>query len=127
MLNNNYQYVYDYATPSNSDTIQVNFKGGISSSSNYVCFIKEYQVNLKHLYRSYEANCAYDTTDTIRITSIPSRIFSPDYYYEFVIYKNNNGATMSLTLNSLNNFLAQVSTIDSTGTSNIINRDYILI
>lgn len=103
------------------------YPGGILSSVNYVCFIKEYSVNSRHLYRSYEANCAYYTTDTIKITSIPSRILSPDYYYEFAIYINSNGASMSLALSSSNTFLAKITSVDSTGNTNVINRDFVLI
>lgn len=53
ILNNNYQYVYDYVTPSNSDAIQIVYPGDISESYNYQCFIREYPNQAKHLYRSY--------------------------------------------------------------------------
>jgi hypothetical protein len=39
-MNNNYQYVYDYVTTSNSDAIGVVYPGGISNSNSFVCFVK---------------------------------------------------------------------------------------
>ena len=52
-FSNNYAYVYDYTTPGNSDALAIVYPGGISSSYDYSCFIKEYPPQQKHLYRSY--------------------------------------------------------------------------
>lgn len=50
-FNSNHQYVYDYASSGNSDALAIVYPGGISTSHNYVCFIKEYPPEKKHLYR----------------------------------------------------------------------------
>lgn len=127
IFNNNYQYVYDYVTPGNSDGIVVVFPGGISNTYTYSCFLKEYSFLSRHLYRSYEATCAYYTTDTIRITAIPSHVISPDYYYEIAIYRNNNGAAMGLTLSSSNYFWATVQTVNTHNSYTVINQDFLLV
>lgn len=126
IFNNNYQYVYDYVTPGNSDGIVVVYPGGISNTYTYSCFLKEYSYLSRHLYRSYEANCAYYITDTIRITAIPSHIISPDFYYEITIYRNNNGAAMGLTLSSSNYFWARVQTVNTHNSYTVINQDFLL-
>jgi hypothetical protein len=126
ILNNNYQYVYDYVTPSNSDAIAIYYPGGISNSYSYSCYLKEYSFLARHLYRSYEAICDYYTTDVIRIKSIPSHILSPDYYYEIAIYRNDNGAAMGLTLNTNAYFWAIIQTLNTLSSYSVINQDFVL-
>lgn len=66
----------------------------------------------------------------MRISAIPSHVISPDFYYEFVIYANNNASTMNFNLNPNNYFWAQVnsvSTLSSYSNSVIPNQNFILI
>ena len=49
-LQHNYQYVYDYESPNNSDAIAVYYPGGISSSYTYWCLLREYPLDKPHLY-----------------------------------------------------------------------------
>lgn len=113
-------------TPGNSDAIAIVYPGGLSSSYSYSCFLKEYPFLSRHLYRSYEANCDWYTTDVIRITSIPSHILSPDYYYEIAIYRNNNGASMGLTLNTNAYFWATIQSLNTLNSYTVINQDFLL-
>ena len=126
IFNNNYQYVYDYVTPGNSDAIAIYYPGGLSNSYSYSCFIKEYPFLARHLYRSYEATCGWYTTDVIRIESIPSHILSPDFYYEIAIYRNNNGASMGLTLSSSAYFWAAIQSLNTLNSYTKINQDFLL-
>lgn len=52
-FHHNFQYVYDYETPANSDAIVVEYRGGINSAYTYVCFLKEYPPGKKYLYREH--------------------------------------------------------------------------
>lgn len=46
--------------------------------------------------------------------------------YEFVIYRNNNGASMSLTLNS-GNFWATIQSLNTQASYNVIYQDFVLV
>ena len=127
LLNHNYQYVYDYETINNSDALVVYYPGGISSSYKYSCFIKEYPIGKRHLYREHEAKCAYYTSNTIRIESIPSYTMNPDYYYEITIYRNDNGALAYLTANTADTFHALVRTVPTLASYTVVNEDYLLV
>lgn len=119
--------MYDYETINNSDAIAIYYPGGISSSYTYSCFIKEYPIGKRHLYRDHEAKCAYYTTNTIRIESIPSYTMNPSYYYEITIYRNNNGAQAYLTANTGDTFHALVRTVPTLSSYTVVNEDYLLV
>lgn len=51
---------------------------------------------------------------------------SPDMTYEIAIYRNNNGASMSLTLNSAN-FFATIQSLNTHNSYTVIYQDFLLV
>ena len=127
IFNNNFQYVYDINTYSNSDALVVEYPGGINSAHNYYCLVKEYLPNKRHLYTEFEVPCAYYAANKVRVTANPSHILSPNYYYELTIYRNDNGANCYIADHTADTYFVNLETHDALTSPNVVNRDYLLI
>ncbi len=70
-------------------------------------------------------NCVYYSTTQILIKSIPSRIMTPNYYYEFIIYKNTGSSSSLINVPAATNYILQVGTVDRYTGGGIQYYDYI--
>jgi hypothetical protein len=116
-LNNNYQYVSNYQMSTNSessssDGITIYVPGSGLSNSAYYCYAREYAANQYTFYREYVVNCIYYSTTQILIKSIPSHIMTPNYYYEFIVYKNAGSGSSLISIPAATNYIMQVGTVD---------------
>lgn len=90
---------------STSDGIIIYVPGSGITNNAYYCLAREYAANQYSFYREYVVNCVYYTTTQILIKSIPSRIMTPNYYYEFIIYKNTGSGSSLISVPSATNYI----------------------
>lgn len=111
-----YDYVYNEATPANSNNIIVTYPAasGISSGLTYYCILKEYTAGAYHLYNEWLPKCEYATTNQIRIWAIPGHILSSAKTYEITIYKVDNANNNMFAVPSTNTYNALLTSYTAT-------------
>lgn len=110
---------------STSDGIVIFIPGSGLTNNAYYCFAREFPANQYSFYREYVVNCVYYSTTQILIKSIPSRIMSPNFYYEFIVYKNTGSGSSLIAEPSTPNYIMQVGTVDRYTGGGVLYYDYI--
>ncbi len=118
IFNNNYNYVSTYSMTSNSevvssDGIVISLPVTVAGGTTYYCFAREFPANQYSLYKEYVVNCAYYSTTQVLIKSIPSHIMKPNFYYEFIVYRNGGSGSSLLSVSSSSSYVLQVWTVDA--------------
>ena len=105
-LNNNFQYVSQYVMGSNaedttnSNSIIFSLPSTVPGGSNFKCVAREYSPTKYQLYDEYPVTCTLYSTTQVLVQSLPSHIFSPSFYYDFIVYVNAGSSSPFITANS---------------------------
>lgn len=105
-FSNSFDYVYNEVNSANSHNLIIQYpSSGIVNSVSYYCILREYVQGSYEKYNEWYPSCAYETTNQVRIWTIPGHILRSTNNYEISVYRIDNANNMMFPVPTTDTYL----------------------